>query len=71
MKNIAVSALAVLFSLGVSGSVLADTGVSDSRVSLAEGPGSLEGVGENVEIDPNMGNMQYSVASRFLRVLQM
>ena len=39
----------------------AETGVSDERVSLPEGPGSLEGVGENVEMDPNMGNMSYSV----------
>ena len=38
----------------------AQTGVSDDRVSLPEGPGSLEGVGENVEIDPNMGTMHYA-----------
>ncbi|MEO1272577.1 MAG: SpvB/TcaC N-terminal domain-containing protein, partial [Myxococcota bacterium] len=37
------------------------TGVSDDRVSLPEGPGSLEGIGENVELDPNMGVMRYSV----------
>ncbi len=54
--------VSVVMLLGVSGIVHADTGVSDSRVSLPEGPGSLEGVGENVEIDPNMGNMQYKVA---------
>ena len=41
---------------------LAQTGVSDDRVSLPEGPGSLEGVGENVEIDPNMGQMRYGVS---------
>ncbi|MEM1347227.1 MAG: toxin TcdB middle/N-terminal domain-containing protein [Myxococcota bacterium] len=39
----------------------AQTGVDDDRVSLPEGPGSLEGVGENVEIDPNMGSMRYNV----------
>ena len=39
----------------------AQTGVSEDRVSLPEGPGSLEGVGENVEMDPNMGNMSYAV----------
>ncbi len=39
----------------------AQTGVSDDRVSLPAGPGSLEGVGENVEIDPNMGSMRYAV----------
>ncbi len=37
------------------------TGVSDNRVSLPEGPGSLEGVGENVDLDPNMGLASYSV----------
>ncbi|MEL6178400.1 MAG: SpvB/TcaC N-terminal domain-containing protein, partial [Myxococcota bacterium] len=39
----------------------AQTGVSDDRVSLPEGPGSLEGVGENVDIDPNMGVMRYGI----------
>jgi RHS repeat-associated protein len=64
IKHVLMSGLvvSVVMLLGVSGSVYADTGVSDSRVSLPEGPGSLEGVGENVEIDPNMGNMQYKVA---------
>ena len=41
--------------------VWAQTGVDDDRVSLPEGPGSLEGVGENIEIDPNMGSMSYAV----------
>lgn len=45
----------------MSGQALAQTGVDDDRVSLPEGPGSLEGVGENVEIDPNMGSMRYNV----------
>jgi len=39
----------------------AQTGVDDDRVSLPEGPGSLEGVGENVEIDPNMALMRWNV----------
>ncbi len=39
----------------------ASTGVSDDRVSLPEGPGSLEGVGENAEVDPNMGSMTHRV----------
>lgn len=38
-----------------------DTGVSDDRVSLPDGPGTLEGVGDNVSVDPNMGLMRYSV----------
>lgn len=36
-------------------------GVSDSRVSLPDGPGSIAGIGENLEIDPNMGQMRYQV----------
>ncbi len=39
----------------------AQTGASDDRVSLPEGPGSLEGVGENVNINANMGSMRYGV----------
>ncbi|MEQ8275464.1 MAG: toxin TcdB middle/N-terminal domain-containing protein [Deltaproteobacteria bacterium] len=39
-----------------------DTGVSDDRVSLPEGPGALEGVGENVSVDDNMGLMRYGVS---------
>ena len=45
----------------VSGSALAQTGVSDDRVSLPEGPGSLEGVGQNVSIQRSMGSMSHSV----------
>ena len=53
---------AALFGLAsVSAPALAQTGVDDDRVSLPEGPGSIEGVGENVEIDPNMGSMSYAV----------
>lgn len=47
--------------LTVSSPAWTQTGASEDRVSLPEGPGSLEGVGENVDIDPNMGLMQYSV----------
>lgn len=36
-------------------------GVSDDRVSLPDGPGSIAGIGENLEVDPNMGQMRYSV----------
>ncbi|MEZ4328845.1 MAG: toxin TcdB middle/N-terminal domain-containing protein [Polyangiales bacterium] len=39
----------------------AQTGVSDERVSLPDGPGSIGGVGENADVDPNMGSMSYSV----------
>ncbi len=44
-----------------AGGALAQTGVSDDRVSLPEGPGSLEGIGENVSLNPNMGVMAYGV----------
>jgi len=36
------------------------TGVSDDRVSLPEGPGSVMGVGENVNINTSMGMMNYA-----------
>ena len=45
-----------------SSAAMAQTGVSDDRVSLPAGPGSLEGVGENVEMNPNMGSMSHSVS---------
>ncbi len=46
---------------GVPVCAAAQTGVDDDRVSLPDGPGSLEGVGENVAVDPNMGLMSYRV----------
>lgn len=45
----------------LSSSVYAQTGVDDDRISLPEGPGSLEGVGENVEVDPNMALMRWNI----------
>lgn len=47
--------------VGLCSLAAAQTGVSDDRVSLPGGPGSLEGVGENISIDPNMGVMRYGV----------
>jgi hypothetical protein len=44
-----------------SAPALAQTGVSDDRVSLPEGPGSLEGVGESVRPNLNMGTMSWNV----------
>jgi len=41
--------------------VHADTGVSEQRVVLPDGPGSLGGVGENANVDLNMGLVQYAV----------
>jgi RHS repeat-associated protein len=46
----------------LSAPAFSQTGVSDDRVSLPEGPGSLEGVGDNPIVDPNMGAMSHSVA---------
>ena len=43
---------------------LGQTGVDDDRVSLPAGPGSIEGVGDDVELDPNMGSMTHSIPIR-------
>ena len=57
-----VMASAIIASIfAVSDEASAQTGVDDDRISLPEGPGSLEGVGENVEIDPNMGQMRWNI----------
>lgn len=46
----------------LAGSALADkNGVSPSRLKLPKGPGSIEGVGENVEPNLSMGLMTYGV----------
>ncbi len=58
----AVTALALAMSLPANTGWAFETGVSDDRVSLPEGPGTLEGVGENVAVNTNMGLMQYSVS---------
>lgn len=61
MKSWSCGMIALAITVSSSSLAMAQTGVDDDRVSLPEGPGSLEGVGENVEIDPNMGSMRYSV----------
>jgi RHS repeat-associated protein len=50
-----------LLCLVVSGEGLASSGVSDERVVLPDGPGSIGGIGENADVDPNMGLMSTSV----------
>ena len=40
---------------------LAQTGVGDDRVSLPDGPGSRDGLGDNASVNPNMGQMSTSV----------
>ena len=61
LRTNAMWALCAWVGLGFAGTAQAQTGVSDDRVSLPEGPGSLEGVGENMEMDLNMGAMRYAV----------
>lgn len=56
------SAAIAIAIFGASTSAMAQTGVDDDRVSLPAGPGSIEGVGENASINPNMGSMSYGVA---------
>jgi len=43
-------------------SASAQTGVSDNRVSLPDGPGSLEGIGDDASVTGNMGAMAYGVS---------
>ncbi|MEQ9498809.1 MAG: SpvB/TcaC N-terminal domain-containing protein [Deltaproteobacteria bacterium] len=40
---------------------VAQTVVSDDRLSLPDGPGSLEGLGDNAAVDGNMGLMRWSL----------
>ncbi|MCP4503212.1 MAG: hypothetical protein GY822_25020 [Deltaproteobacteria bacterium] len=60
IRSLSVAALVVaaLFSVAPSH---AQTGVSDDRVSLPDGPGSLDGIGDNTSVDQNMGQMTTSV----------
>jgi RHS repeat-associated protein len=57
----------VLLSLLLARSALAQSGVSDDRVSLPDGPGSIGGVGENVSVVGNMGAMSLRVPFRVPR----
>ncbi|MCP4541191.1 MAG: hypothetical protein GY832_29000 [Chloroflexi bacterium] len=59
--SISVVAITFLLLAGIGTRAQADTGVSDERVVLPDGPGSIGGVGENADIDPNMGLMRYQV----------
>ncbi|MFO0747345.1 MAG: toxin TcdB middle/N-terminal domain-containing protein [Myxococcota bacterium] len=59
-----IATLALSLSLFAVGPARAQTGVSDDRVSLPEGPGSLTGIGDDVAIDPNMGAMSFGVPIR-------
>ncbi len=66
MRSISRMGIAVVVGIGclAAGTARAakpGDGVSEERLSLPEGPGSLEGIGENITLDRNMGQMQYSV----------
>ena len=57
-------AMACALLIGIAAPVHASTptdGVSEERLSLPEGPGSLEGIGENISLNRSMGQMQYQV----------
>ena len=60
-RGLRLALASTLLTLSWSGAVLAATGVSEERVCLPDGPGSLEGIGENVSVNSNMGQMSYSV----------
>lgn len=49
----------MLMVFGMNGFAQVSTGVSDDRVSLPEGPGSVMGIGEDVNINTSMGMMNY------------
>ncbi|MEM9075334.1 MAG: SpvB/TcaC N-terminal domain-containing protein, partial [Myxococcota bacterium] len=51
----------VLMSLLLASNVRAQTGVSDDRVALPDGPGSIEGLGDNAEAGGSRGAMSYRV----------
>jgi len=53
--------LLCLAALHEAAPALADSGVSDSRVSLPAGPGSIDGAAQNASVNPNMGSMAFSV----------
>lgn len=42
----------------------AQNGLSDERVSLPDGPGSIGGIGENVDVNANMGSASFNVPIR-------
>ena len=52
---------ALSLALGVASGAHAQSGVSDDRVSLPDGPGSVEGIGANATMSGNMGSMSYAV----------
>ena len=62
-RHVVSSAMSLLL-LSTTSAAFAQTGVSDDRVSLPDGPGSLDGIGDNASVDANMGQMSTSVKIR-------
>lgn len=62
IKRIHLTALLGAFCLLGPGVAHAQLGVSDDRVSLPDGPGSMGGAGQNTDMQANMGSMSYAVA---------
>jgi len=61
-RSLCVSVHALALCAALLGSpARAETGVSEQRVVLPDGPGSLGGMGENAQVDLNMGLMRYAV----------
>lgn len=54
-------ALRLLLALAPATAFAQAAGVSDERVTLPDGPGSIGGVGANVSVNPAMGGMSHSV----------
>ncbi|MBN2531197.1 MAG: VCBS repeat-containing protein [Deltaproteobacteria bacterium] len=61
MKRKAISTLWILVCLLLMSQWVKSEGLSPSRIRLPKGPGSLEGIGENVEANLNMGLAGYEV----------
>ncbi len=59
---VARGAIAILaLGLATPRAARAQSGVSDDRVAVPDGPGSVEGLGDNATLDRNMGLMAYGV----------
>jgi hypothetical protein len=54
-------ALSLLLALAPSAAFAQAAGVSDERVTLPDGPGSIGGVGANVSVNPAMGGMSHGI----------
>ena len=62
MRAVSITALALLLVCWSAVAFGQAAGVSDERVSLPDGPGSMGGVGANVAVNPAMGQMSHTVS---------